>query len=440
MNNKPLHHIYTDTPGNLDNLTVGLIGDKLTHSHSPTIHKILGNPHYKLYELTNEQLPDFIKSQDYHALNVTIPYKKDVIPFCDSVSPTAKLCESVNTICRRDGKLYGYNTDFVGLITLFKFYDIDVLGKNCVVLGSGGAGSTAVRVLEHLGAKKVITVSRSGNYNYQNVTSLTDTEILVNATPVGLFGRNNNIPVEPEIFPKLESVVDLIANPYRTELMNRAQRLGIKAVGGDAMLVAQAVAGFALFFDLPARFSEFGRAYADYRRYGSNIILIGMPGSGKTTVGRLVAQQLGMKLIDADTVLEQREGVPIPTIFEKKGERYFRELETAIINELCEENGCVISTGGGVIENPDNISRLRRSGMVFQVTRELSELSLAGRPVSQRDGIEALFKRRKPLYDACCDFEVNNKTPQQRCDVIIEKFYTDCINNKVDLDGCAELV
>ncbi len=430
MNNS----IYQNISPDLLNKTVGLIGDKLSHSHSPAIHKILGNPNYQLFELTADMLSDFIRNTDYHAINVTIPYKKDVMQYLDYISPTARLCDSVNTVLRRDGRLLGYNTDFIGLITLFKFYKIEVEGKNCVVLGSGGAGGTAVRVLEHLGAKKVTVVSRGGEHNYNNIAELSDTEILVNSTPVGLFGRDGSMPVDPVIFPNLSAVVDLIANPYRTELVNRAQSLGIKAVGGDAMLFAQAIAGFALFFDLTSDFSSFGRGYADYRTFGSNIIIVGMPGSGKTTIGRKVANTLGMKFVDMDVVIVQKEGRSIPQIFAESGEGYFRKVERAVTDEVCTDIGCVISTGGGVVENPDNIARLRRSGMVFQLTRELSELDVSGRPVSRRDGVEELYRRRKPLYDACADHNVKNITPRLCHDVIIDKFYTDCINCSIDLD------
>ncbi len=432
--------IYQNIPLELLNRTIGLIGDKLSHSHSPAIHRILGNPNYQLFELTPEQLPDFIQNGGYHAINVTIPYKKDVMQYLDYISPTARLCDSVNTVLRRDGRLLGYNTDFIGLITLFKFYKIAVEGKNCVVLGSGGAGGTAVRVLEHLGAKKVAVVSRLGEYNYDNIDRLSDTEILVNSTPVGLFGRDNSMPIDPIIFPKLYAVVDLIANPYRTELVNRAQSLGIKGVGGDAMLFAQAIAGFALFFDIENDFSSFGRGYADYRTFGGNIILVGMPGSGKTTLGRMVAKTLGMKFVDMDDEIVKKEGRSIPDIFAKEGEGYFREVERSVVGEVCAGIGSVISTGGGVVENPDNIARLRRSGMVFALSRELSNLDVAGRPISQRDGVEELYRRRKPLYDACADHNVKNITPRQCHDVIIDRFYTDCINNSMELSSHTQFV
>ncbi len=431
--------IYGDLTPEQQALKVGLVGERLTHSHSPVIHKILGNPNYRLFELEKEELSDFIIGGDYHALNVTIPYKKSVIPLCDQISDTARLCDSVNTICRRNGKLFGYNTDFVGLVTMLKFYRIDPRGKSCVVLGSGGAGGTAVKVLEYLGAKSVVTVSRTGMYNYENIGSLTDTELLVNSTPIGMFGRDNSMPVDPLIFPRLEAVVDLIANPYRTELINRSQSLGIKAVGGDAMLVAQAIAGYALFYDLPVRISDFGLVYANYRTFGGNIIIIGMPGSGKSTVGTLVAKSLGMKAIDCDDVIQEREGVAIPEIFSTKGEKYFRSLEREVIDDLCKDTGCVIITGGGAVETPENISRLRRSGMVFQLTRDLSDLATADRPVTQRDGVEELYRRRKPLYDSCSDFEVINNTPRHCRGVIVDRYYTECINTRLQSDFQASI-
>ncbi len=420
---------------------VGLIGDKLSHSHSPIIHKILGNPNYKLIELQPQELDEFFARSDFHAINVTIPYKKDVIKYCESISATAQLCNSVNTILNRNGKLYGYNTDFIGFITMLKFYDIKVSGKFCAVLGSGGAGGTAVEVLKVLGASKVVTVSRSGEYSYDNLEKLRDVEIIVNSTPVGLFGRNNDMPIDPKLFPKLEAVADLIANPYRTELMNKAQQLFIKSAGGDAMLFAQAVAGFSLFFDMPIDFANFGQQYAKYRKVGNNLVIIGMPGSGKSTIGKYVAQRLNMRLCDVDAMIEEKANMPIPTIFEKFGESHFRKLECEALNEACERHGYVIVTGGGVVENAENCSRLRRSGMVFCISRPLELLSSAGRPVSQRDGIEAIYNRRKPLYKECADFTIiNNKTPQQCCGDIVREFYGRCKDTKLNLSEFTKLV
>ncbi len=423
-----------------ERLTVGLVGERLSHSHSPLIHGLLGNPYYRLFELPQNRLDDFFCGRNFHALNVTIPYKKDVISYCDSLSTIAKRCNSVNTILNRDGKLHGYNTDFIGFITMLNFYDIDVKGRSCAVLGSGGAGGTAVEALKVIGAKSVVTVSRSGEYNYNNLERIADIEILVNSTPVGLMGRNDDMPVDPTSFKRLEAVVDLIANPYRTELVSRAANLGLKAAGGDCMLFAQAVAAAALFFDRPISLADFGSRYAEYRRHAGNIVLIGMPGSGKNTVGALIAQKLSMKMVDTDELIAQRAGISIPEIFEKHGEEYFRNLETEIVDEVCEERGAVIITGGGVIERSKNRARLRRAGMVFEVIRPLNELSLRGRPVSQRDGVAAIYERRKPLYDDCSDYSIDNKAPQQRCDAIVQKFYDECMNTVVNLGEFAKLV
>ncbi len=403
-------------------ISVGLIGDKLTHSHSPIIHNILGNPYYGLHELKSEELDDFFAKAEFDAINVTIPYKKDVIKYCESISSIARLCNSVNTVLNRNGKLYGYNTDFIGFIAMLKYYEVAISGKSCVVLGSGGAGGTAVEALKLLGAKRVITVSRSGEYNYENIAELTDTEILVNSTPVGLYGRNNDMPVDPKIFPKLDAVVDLIANPYRTELMNRAQRLGIKTAGGDAMLFAQAVAGDALFFDKKIDYSDFELGYTKYRKEGNNIIIIGMPGSGKSTVGNLISQKYGMRFLDTDTAIEEKTSMSIPDIFSRYGEAHFRSIETEVLNDACNNNGYVIVTGGGVVESKDNRERMRRTGMVFCLTRPLEKLISNGRPVSLRDGVEAIYSRRKPLYDECSDHNIKNISPQQCCDEIIDIF------------------
>ncbi len=424
-----------------DRLTVGLIGDKLSHSHSPIIHEILGNAHYNIYELNAEELDDFFYRRDFHAINVTIPYKKEVIKYCEAISPTAKLCNSVNTILNRNGKLYGYNTDFIGLIAMFKFYEIDVNNRKCVVLGSGGAGSTAVNVMEKLGAKKVVTVSRSGEYNYSNLDKISDFDVLINSTPVGLYGRNNDMPIDLNVFSGLEVAVDLIANPYRTELISLAQRLGIKGAGGDAMLFAQAVAGSALFFDQAIDFYDFGRLYGKYRRTSNNVVLIGMPSSGKSTLGKILAEKLRMKLIDIDSVIEQKAGMRIPKIFDKYGEKVFRDMESESIVEACKEKGCIIVTGGGAIEREENRLKLRRSGMVFWINRPLELLNSKGRPVSIRDGVEAIFNRRKVFYDECSDFEVKNETtPQRCCNEIISKFYGSCVKAELNMSEFTELV
>ncbi len=421
-------------------LTVGLIGEKLSHSHSPLIHKLLGNPHYQLFELQPNELDNFFSSRNFHSLNITIPYKKDVIKHCNTLSTIAKRCNSINTILNRDGNLHGYNTDFIGFIAMLNFYGIDVKGRSCAVLGSGGAGGTAVEALKAVGAKSVVTVSRSGEYNYNNIERIEDIDIVINSTPVGLMGRTDDMPVDLASFKRLEAVVDLIANPYRTEIVSRAANLGLKAAGGDCMLFAQAVAAFALFFDTPISFSEFGKRYAEYRRLAGNIVLIGMPGSGKNTVGRLIAQKLSMKMIDTDEIISQKVGLTIPKIFEKYGEKYFRDIESEVVAEACEERGAIIITGGGVIERSQNRARLRRAGMVFEVIRPLSELSSRGRPVSLRDGVEAIYERRKPLYSDCRDYAIDNKTPQQRCDAIVQKFYDDCVNTTINLGEFAKLV
>ncbi len=424
-----------------EKLTVGLIGEKLGHSHSPIIHEILGNPYYKLFELSTDELNGFFNRRDFHAINVTIPYKKDVIKYCEDISPTAKLCNSVNTILNRDGKLYGYNTDFIGFIAMLKFYNIDVYNKNCAVLGSGGAGGTAVKALQQLGAKKVITVSRNGEYNYNNLENISDFEVLVNSTPVGLYGRNNDTPLDINIFKRLEAVADLIANPYRTELVSQAQQKGAKGAGGDVMLFAQALAGAALFFDREIEYSDFGRLYGKYRRVGNNIVLIGMPGCGKSTIGKLLAKKLRMKLVDVDTMIERKAKMKIPTIFEKFGESTFRNMEAEAINEACEEKGAIIVTGGGAIEREENRARLRRSGMVFWIERAIELLHSAGRPVSIRDGVEAIYNRRKIVYEETCDYKIkNNATPQRCCIAIVSNFYGSCIKTELDLSEFTKLV
>ena len=321
----------------------GLLGEKLGHSYSPAIHAQLGDYEYRLYECPREKLGAFLKTGDFDGLNVTIPYKKAVIPYCAELSPMAAAIGSVNTLLRRpDGTLYGDNTDAFGFESLLRHAGLDPKGKKCLVLGSGGASVTVQAVLRHLGAGSVTVISRSGEDNYHNLARHQDAELLVNATPVGMYPGNGLAAVDLTAFPACRGVADLIYNPARTALLLQAERLGIPCAGGLWMLVAQAQRAAELFTGTDIPESVIPRITASLRREMENLVLIGMPGSGKTTIAMALAERLGRPVLDVDAAVVESAGCSIPTVFEREGEGGFRRRETAAIADLGKRSGVVI--------------------------------------------------------------------------------------------------
>ena len=385
----------------------GLLGRKLGHSYSPLIHSMLGDYPYPLYEKEPEELEDFFRTADWDGLNVTIPYKKDVLPFCDALSPLAKELGSVNTMVRRaDGTVYGDNTDAHGFLDMVKSLPVDCAGKKALVLGSGGASVTVQAVLRQLGCE-VVVISRRGEDNYENLSRHADAQVLVNTTPVGMYPNNGLAPVALSAFPKLEAVLDLIYNPIRTRLILDAQSRDIPCRSGLTMLVAQAVRAWELWTGQksePAVTEKVERAVAARME---NVILIGMPGCGKSTLGRLLAEKLGRPFADADAVLTEKIG-DIPTFLRTQGEEAFRRQETAVLAELGRQSGLVIATGGGCVTRPENYDLLHQNGKILWIRRALESLPTDGRPLSQQSGTAALYEVRKPLYEAFCDAVVDN--------------------------------
>lgn len=398
----------------------GLLGRKLGHSYSPQIHSQLGSYDYRLFEKEPEELEDFLKNGDFTGLNVTIPYKKDVIPFLDELSPRAKALGAVNTIVRRNGKLIGHNTDYFGFETMLLSSGVSLRGKKALVCGSGGASSTACAVLKAHGAN-VVVLSRTGKDNYQNLNRHSDAALIVNATPVGMYPNVEASPIEDlAAFPMLEGVLDLVYNPARTSILLKAEALGIPCVNGLRMLVAQAKESAEWFTGESIDDSCIEMIYNRLRRQMENIILIGMPGCGKTTVGASLAKILSRPLKDADTELEQAVGRKITEILPTDGEASFRSLESETLLDLGKQSGLVIATGGGCITIPNNYEKLHRNGTIVWLKRDLDLLPTDGRPLSQTGHLQEMYQKRAPLYARFADFSVENSgDPQETAEEII---------------------
>ena len=385
----------------------GLLGRKLGHSYSPQIHALLGNYSYQLFEKEPEEIGDFLKNGDFTGLNVTIPYKKEVIPFLDELSPAAARLGAVNTIVRRDGKLIGHNTDYFGFRRLVQESGLQVAGKKVLVLGSGGASSTAVAVLQELGAK-VTVISRSGENNYENLERHADAAVIANTTPVGMYPNTGKSALSLDGFPRLEGVLDAVYNPARTQILLDAERRGLAAVNGLWMLVAQAKESAEWFTGEEIPDSRIAKIHHTLRLQMENIILIGMPGCGKTAVGQKLAQKLGKKFVDADESLEARVCRKITDIIPNDGEAAFREMESETLAELGKQSGLVIATGGGCVTQPQNYPLLHQNGTIFWLKRELDKLPTDGRPLSQKGTLGQMYKARMPLYLRFADAAISN--------------------------------
>ncbi len=377
----------------------GLLGGRLSHSYSPQIHRLLGNYEYRLFEREEYEVASFLAEEPFEAINVTIPYKKTVMPCLAEISDEAKKIGSVNTITRTKKGLRGDNTDYYGFSYMLQKSGIDVKGKKCLILGSGGASVTARAVLTDLGALPVV-ISRSGEDNYENITRHKDAAVIVNTTPVGMYPNNGVSPVDLSLFPALCGVVDMIYNPRRTALILQAEDRGIPAVSGLSMLVAQAKRANELFFCRPLPDSITEKVIAGVRATMENVILIGMPGCGKSTAGRLLAERLGLSFLDTDAEIERTTGRTPAQIIREDGEEAFRRIEHETARALGKQSGTVIATGGGIVTRPENRDPLRQNGTVVYLTRPLEKLATKDRPLSAQNGVEALFQKRRPLYEA----------------------------------------
>lgn len=386
----------------------GLLGKTLKHSYSPEIHALLADYEYKLVECGEERLNAVLHDESFSGFNVTIPYKKAVVPFLDEISATARRTASVNTVVRRsDGTLFGDNTDVPGFIAMIRRAGIDVSGKKTLVLGSGGASAAVCLALETLGARWTV-ISRSGENNYGNLGIHADAEIIVNATPVGMYPENGRAPLDLTLFPDCRGVADVIYNPAKTALLLQAERLGIKNCGGLYMLVAQAKRSAELFLGREIPDGETDRVEGVLSKRMKNIVLIGMPGCGKTTVAAALAAMTGREAVDSDAVIEERTGRKISDYIPEYGEDAFRRVETEVLSDLGRRSGLIIATGGGCVTREENRDLLRQNGTLFHIERDLSLLGTDGRPLSQKDGVAAIYEKRKPLYESFRDFRIEN--------------------------------
>lgn len=401
----------------------GLLGRKLGHSYSPQIHSHLSNYSYQLFEKEPEEVKAFLLSNDYDALNVTIPYKKDVIPYLDELSPVAQKMGAVNTIVRdKNGKLIGHNTDYFGFLSTIQKTGLSVSGKKVLVLGSGGAASTAIVVLRELGAD-VIVISRTGSDNYGNIERHADASVIINATPVGMFPNNGESPVSLDFFPNLEGVIDMIYNPARTALLLEAERRGIVAENGLWMLVAQAKESAEWFTGSTLSDSLIPLIHKKLQKQMENIVLVGMPGCGKSTVGKYLSDKTSKQFFDADQEIEKYAGESIPEIFRKYGEDRFRQIESSVLCELGKRSGCIIATGGGCITRTENYNHLHQNSAIIWLQRDLNVLPTNGRPLSQKDKLRDMYVVRSPLYAKFADYTVeNNTTAQDAVDKILRLY------------------
>lgn len=390
-------------------LHCGLLGERLGHSFSPRLHALLADYAYELYECKAEDLSSFLQESDVHGLNVTIPYKTAVLPYCNELSETAQAIGSVNTLLRRaDGTLFGDNTDAAGFSAMLDETGLDLRGKKALVLGSGGASLTVCHVLRRRGVGEVVVISRRGDNNYDTLDQHADAEILVNTTPVGMYPNNGDRPVDLTAFPQCKLVLDLIYNPARTALMLQAESLFIPVYGGLRMLVYQAKAAAELFSGKAISEECAEAALQTIARETQNLILIGMPGCGKSTLGALAAERLGRDFVDADAYLEETLGRSIPEIFASEGEAAFRQYETKVLSDLGKRTGLVIATGGGCVTRTENYPLLHQNAFLVYIKRPLEELAREGRPLSQSTDLAELYAQRAGGYAFFPDRIVGN--------------------------------
>lgn len=405
----------------------GCIGKKLTHSFSKEIHAKLAPYEYELIELCEKQVKPFFEKREFEAVNVTIPYKETVIPYLDFVSDIAKRIGAVNTVVNKNGKLYGYNTDYYGMKALVEKIGVVLEGKKVLVLGTGGTSKTAKVLAKDMGALSVLTVSRSKKENcitYEEaISNHSDAQVIINTTPSGMYPDCDSKPVDISYFNALEGVVDAVYNPLCTNLVLDAKSKGIKAGGGLYMLVMQAVVAVEKFLDTKISKATADKVFESILLSKQNIVLTGMPGSGKSTIGKLLDIE-GFRFVDTDEEIVKMCGCTIKELINTKGEKYFRDLETQVIREVSSENSCIISTGGGAVLREENVNYLKRNGVLFFIDAELERLKATDdRPLSDTfEKLKNLYLERLPIYKSTSDVTVPNmNTPQAEAQYILTK-------------------
>ena len=391
----------------------GLIGEHLGHSFSKAIHEKIADYVYEIKEIEPDKVEEFMRARDFFGINVTIPYKEKVIPMLDYIDESAKKIGAVNTVVNRNGKLYGYNTDYSGMRALVLRVGAKIEGKKVLIIGTGGASKAIRAVVDDLGAKEIIFVSNievEGALSYDEVyKNHTDVDVIFNASPVGMYPKNNACPIDLDKFTKLTALIDAVYNPIKTKLVREARKRGLKAESGLYMLGAQAVYAYEHFSGNKATKELCESVYNDVIKEKSNIILIGMPASGKSTIGKKLATLTGKQFIDTDAEIVKSEGTEISEIFATKGEGYFRDLEAKIVDEVSKLNGYVIATGGGAILKEENMDKLRQNGKVYFLDRDLELLvPTSDRPLSSdRASIEKRYNERYDIYCQACDVRVD---------------------------------
>ena len=412
------------------NLSGYVIGEHLSHTFSPQIHSYLADYSYNVKELKTSDLEAFMKSGEFDFLNVTIPYKKAVIPFIDEISPEAQAIGAINVVVRKNGKLYGYNTDYFGFSYMLDSSKISIEGKKALLFGNGGAAATIKAVLADKKIGETVVIDKEDN-TPENLARHTDASVIINATPIGMYPNNGISPVELSLFPKCEAVLDIVYNPARTALILQAESRGITAVGGLSMLVAQAARGFELFTGEKYEYGIIEKIIDRICRDTQNIILIGMPSCGKSTVSALLAESLNRSFFDADDEFNKMHGITPATAINTLGEEKFRDMEAIVLQELGKRSGSIIATGGGAVTREENYPSLHQNGIIVYLKRDIDKLSTDGRPLSQKGSLAALFEKRKAAYESFANITVENSgTPEQTVKTIedsLESFPYSCV-------------
>jgi len=399
----------------------GLLGEKLSHSFSPQIHKYFYDYPYSLFEVDPCMVEGFIKGDNFSAINVTIPYKKTVIPFCDELSETAKKVGSVNTLVKRSDKtLYGDNTDYYGFSYLAEKTGITFKNKKVVILGSGGSSLMVQTVARDKGAREIVVISRNGENNYSNISLHKDCDVLVNTTPVGMYPNNGASPLDLSVFENLSGVLDLIYNPSKTALILQAEEMGIPCANGLLMLVAQAKRAAEVFNDTEYEASLIEKIAADIEAETKNIILIGMPGCGKTSVAAALARISGRQVLDTDALILEKAGRTPSEIITEDGEDAFRRIETEVLAEVSKLSGKIIATGGGIVTREENLNLIKQNSTAVFLDRDISLLATDDRPLSQKEGTRALYEKRIHLYRKFADITVKSEDINKTAETIKE--------------------
>ena len=390
----------------------GCIGEHLKHSFSKEIHNAFAEYEYEIREIEKENLGDFAKTGDFRGINVTIPYKELIMPFLHSIDEAAKAIGAVNTVVNKNGRLFGYNTDFYGMSELIRHAGIGVNEKKVIVLGTGGTSKTAVAVASSMGAREIVRVSRTAKEDAIDYEILykehTDAQIIINTTPVGMYPDISGKPIALSAFPNLHGVIDAIYNPLRTPLIQEAMSLNIPAEGGLYMLVAQAIRASEIFLNKSYPADTCDRVYREILSSKENIVLVGMPSSGKSTVGKIIAEKMGREFIDTDEIIVKNYGANIPEIFKDHGETHFRALECDAVKEAAAHSSAVIATGGGAVLNSQNIALLKENGRLYFLDRPFDKLiPTSDRPLSSDiDALKKRYDERFPIYNAVCDEKI----------------------------------